>query len=659
MSAERIKNGNGAGMAGGSRPAGGARPMFGGPGGGRGPGGGPMAMMPGEKAKDFRKTLGTLVAYLNEHLAGIILVFVFAILSTLFSIMSPMILGKATTLVFEGSVAMAKGTGSIDFAAIGRIALLLLSLYAASAAFMLIQGFVMTGIAMKVSRKMRADIEAKLHRLPLGYFDGRPYGEVLSHITNDVDAVTQSLNQSVTQIITSVTTMVGILAMMLVINVHMTLVSLVMLPLSFLFVRIIVKKSQPHFKAQQAGIGRINGQIEETFSSHLVMKAFNGERGALAEFDSVNGELYRSVWKSQFLSGLMMPIMGFIANIGYVAVCILGGYFAITGRLAVGNIQAFIQYVRQFNQPITQVANISNVLQGMAAAAERVFKFLDEEEESADVADCARIGAPPAGGDVAEQAEGRPSCGRPSEGRVEFEHVRFGYTDAKTVIKDFSARVEPGMKVAIVGPTGAGKTTIVKLLMRFYDIQSGAILVDGVDTARASRNEVRSMFGMVLQETWLYSASIRDNIRYGKPDASDDDVVRAAKAAQVDHFVRTLPGGYDFVLNEESSNVSRGQKQLLTIARVILADPRILILDEATSSVDTLTEVLIQKAMDNLMHGRTSFVIAHRLSTVRNADLILVLNEGDIVEQGTHDSLLASGGFYSSLYRSQFDAEEE
>jgi ATP-binding cassette subfamily B protein len=625
----------------GNQPAGGMRPAFGGPGGGRGPGGGPMAMMPGEKAKDFRKTFRTLIGYLNNHLAGIVLVFLFAILSTLFSIISPMILGKATTLVFEGSVAMAHGTGSIDFPAIARIALLLVSLYVASALFMLIQGFVMTGIAMKVSFRMRSDIEAKLHRLPLGYFDSRPNGEVLSHITNDVDTVTQSLNQSITQIITSVTTMVGILAMMLVINVRMTLVSLVMMPLSFVLIRLIVSKSQPHFKAQQAGIGTINGQIEETFGSHLVMKAFNGEVAAMAEFETVNGKLYRSVWKSQFLSGLMQPIMGFLANVGYVAVCILGGYFAITGQLAVGNIQAFIQYVRQFNQPITQVANISNVLQGMAAAAERVFKFLGEAEEPADPPSPAHIG------------------GTVASGKVEFSHVRFGYTDAKTVIKDFSASIEPGKKVAIVGPTGAGKTTIVKLLMRFYDIQGGSILVDGVDIARATRDEVRSVFGMVLQETWLYSASIRDNIRYGRPDASDDEVVAAAKAAQVDHFVRTLPGGYDFLLNEESSNISRGQKQLLTIARVILANPRVLILDEATSSVDTLTEVLIQKAMDNLMRGRTSFVIAHRLSTIRNADLILVLNEGDIVEQGTHNSLLETGGFYASLYQSQFDTEDD
>jgi ATP-binding cassette subfamily B protein len=612
-----------------------------GPGGpGRGPGGGgPMAMMPGEKAKDFKGTFKKLVAYLNQHLFGIVVVLVCAILSTLFGIASPMILGQATTKIFEGSMKMIAGTGGIDFGAIGIIILLLVALYLVSALFSLIQGFVMTGIAMKVSNKMRSDIEAKLHKLPLKYFDTKTYGEVLSHITNDVDTVTQSLNQSITQIITSITTLVGIIVMMLIISWHMTLVALFTVPLSFAFVMFIVKKSQPHFKAQQAGIGHINGLVEEMYGSHLVMKAFNGEAAAVAEFDENNNRLYHAVWKSQFLSGLMMPVMGFIANLGYVAVCILGGYLAINGQLSVGNIQAFIQYVRQFNQPITQIANISNILQSMAAAAERIFKFLAEEEESPDALDAPSVGS--------------------VRGSVEFDGVHFGYDAAKPVIKNFSAKIEPGQKVAIVGPTGAGKTTIVKLLMRFYDIQSGAILVDGTDITKYARDDIRSVFGMVLQDTWLYNATIRENIRYGRLDATDEQVIEAARAAQVDHFVRTLPGGYDFVLNEEASNISRGQKQLLTIARAILADPRVLILDEATSSVDTLTEVLIQKAMDNLMHGRTSFVIAHRLSTIRNADLILVMKDGDIVEQGTHEALLAAGGFYGSLYRSQFDVEEE
>jgi ATP-binding cassette subfamily B protein len=599
-----------------------------------------MSMMPGEKAKDFGGSVRRLLSYLKAYNAGIIVVCVFAILSTLFAIASPMILGQATTEVFRGAMAAVNGTGGIDFPAIGRIAIVLLSLYLVSAAFSFLQGFIMSGIAMKVSNRMRADIEAKMHRLPLKYFDNRSYGDVLSLITNDVDTVTQSLNQSVTQIISSVTTLVGILAMMFVISWQMTLVALAIVPLSFFFVTFIVKKSQGYFKSQQAGIGKINGHVEELYGSHVVMKAFGGESAALAEFDRINGELYHSVWRAQFLSGLMMPVMGFIGNLGYVAVCILGGYLAINGRLSVGGIQAFIQYVRQFNQPITQVANVSNVLQSMAAAAERVFKFLVEEEETADPSEPAVTG-----GAV--------------RGLVEFDHVHFGYDPAKIVIKDFSARVEPGQKIAIVGPTGAGKTTIVKLLMRFYDLNSGAILVDGVDITKFARDDIRSEFGMVLQDTWLYNATIRENIRYGRLSATDDEVLAAARAAQVDHFVRTLPGGYDFVLNEEASNISRGQKQLLTIARAILADPKVLILDEATSSVDTLTEVLIQKAMDHLMSGRTSFVIAHRLSTIRNADLILVMRDGNIVEQGTHDALLESGGFYAELYRSQFDEADE
>ena len=607
----------------------------------RGPmGGGPMLMMmKGEKPKDFSGSVKALAGYLRRYYAALVLVFASAILSTLFMIAGPMILGGATTALFEGAVRMLAGEGSgIDFALIARIVVLLAILYAVSSAFSYVQGFVMSGISMKVSCNLRNDIEAKLHRLPLKYFDSHTYGEVLSHVTNDVDTITQSLNQSLASIVTSVTTLAGILVMMFVISWQMTAVALAVLPLSFVFVAFVVRRSQPHFNEQQAEIGRVNGHVEEMYGSHPVMKAFNGEARSVAEFDRHNDKLYDSGWKSQFLSGLMMPVMGFIGNLGYVAVCILGGYLAVNGRLAVGNIQAFIQYVRQFNQPVTQIANISNVLQSMASAAERIFAFLKEGEESPD-----------------------PESGRlhgDIRGEVEFSHVRFGYDPAKTIIKDFSAKIPNGRKVAIVGPTGAGKTTIVKLLMRFYDLDSGTIFVDGIDSASAPRDDVRSAFGMVLQDTWLYNASIRENIRYGRLDASDDEVASAARAAQVDHFVRTLPDGYDFVLNEEATNISRGQKQLLTIARVILANPRILILDEATSSVDTLTEVLIQKAMDTLMHGRTSFVIAHRLSTIKNADLILVMKDGDIVEQGTHEGLLAAGGFYSLLYKSQFDEAE-
>jgi len=651
----------GHGMGGAGRgPMGGRVPGGpGGPMGGRGPGGGgPMAgMMRGEKAKDFSGSIRSLIGYLSHHLPALITVLVFAVLSTLFSIASPMILGKATTRIFEDTMSMLKGTGSgIDFSYIGLIVVILIALYAVSALFSFLQGFIMTGIAMKVSNRLRKDIEAKLHRLPLKYFDKRTYGEVLSHITNDVDTVTQSLNQSITQIITSVTTLAGILAMMIFISYQMTIVALAILPLSFLFVRFIVGKSQPHFDAQQAEIGHVNGHIEEMFGSHLVVKAFSGEAAAVSLFDAHNDKLYRAAWKSQFLSGLMMPVMGFLGNLGYVAVCILGGYLAIKGMLEVGNIQAFIQYVRQFNQPVQQIANISNILQSMASAAERIFAFLGEEEESPDRA---RVVPPSSAAPSAASGSAVPATALLVRGEVEFAHVHFGYVPEKIIINDFCARISSGQKVAIVGPTGAGKTTIVKLLMRFYDLTSGAILVDGTDIAALPRNEIRSAFGMVLQDTWLYNASIRENIRYGRLSATDDEVVAAARAAQVDHFVRTLPDGYNFVLNEDATNISRGQKQLLTIARAILADPRILILDEATSSVDTLTEVLIQKAMDNLMHGRTSFVIAHRLSTIRNADLILVMRDGDIVEQGPHAELLARGGFYANLYQSQFDSEEE
>jgi len=615
-------------------------------------GGGPMAgMIKGEKARDFKGSVTSLLSYLRPHIPALVAVLCCAVLSTVFSIAGPMILGKATTLVYEGVLAVAAGTGGIDFAAIGRIAVFLSCIYAASALFAWIQGYVMSGVAMTVSASLRRDIDAKLHRLPFRYFDSHTYGEVLSHITNDVDTVTQSLSQSLAQIITSFTTLSGIMVMMLVISWQMTLVALAVIPLSFVFVAFIVGKSQPYFRAQQEGIAAVNGHIEELYGSHLVTMAFNGEKAALEEFDRINASLHSSGWKSQFFSGLMMPVMGFIGNLGYVAVCLLGGYLAVTGRLAVGNIQAFIQYVRQFNHPVTQLANTSNILQSMAAASERIFGLLVEGEESSVVRPAAAIGSAAFDSATAEPLEIR--------GDVEFSRVRFGYVPEKTVIRDFSARIVSGQKVAIVGPTGAGKTTIVKLLMRFYDLESGSILVDGIPAETLPRETVRSHFAMVLQETWLYNASILENIRYGRLSASDEEVFAAARAAQADHFIHTLPGAYQFELNEEASNISRGQKQLLTIARAFLANPRILILDEATSSVDTLTEVLIQKAMDSLMHGRTSFVIAHRLSTIRNADMILVMKDGDIVEQGTHDSLLSSGGFYSGLYQSQFESEED
>lgn len=602
-------------------------------------GGGPGMMRGGEKAKDFKGTSRKLLSYLSQYKFRIIVVFIFAIASTIFAIFGPKILGQATTKLFEGLMAMIGGTGSIDFSAVLQILLFLLTLYLISALFSYIQGFIMTGVSTDVTYNLRRDIEAKIQRLPLKYFDGTSYGEVLSHITNDVDAISQALNQSITQIITSATMLVGIFFMMLSISVTMTLVALLIIPLSSVFLLFIVKRSQKFFQGQQKYLGKVNGHVEEMYGSHVVVKAFNGEATSTEKFDEYNEKLYSSAWKSQFLSGLMQPVMNFIGNLGYVAVCILGGYLAAAGRITVGNIQSFVQYVRQFTQPITQVANISNVLQQTAAAAERVFEFLEEEEESADPAQPAQVT------DV--------------KGEVQFDHVRFGYDPEKIIIKDFSATVEPGQKVAIVGPTGAGKTTMVKLLMRFYDLNSGAIYVDGTDITKYTRNDLRSLFGMVLQDTWLYNGSIMENIRYGKLDATDEEVIKAAKAAQVDHFVRTLPDGYNMVLNEEASNVSQGEKQLLTIARAILADPKILILDEATSSVDTRTEVLIQKAMDNLMRGRTSFVIAHRLSTIRDADMILVMKDGDIVEQGSHDDLLAKGGFYANLYNSQFETAEE
>ncbi|HEY4390691.1 MAG TPA: ABC transporter ATP-binding protein [Paenibacillus sp.] len=600
---------------------------------------GPGAMMAGEKAKDFKGTFKKLLNYLGKYKVAIFIVIIFAIASTIFNILGPKILGNATTKIFEGVMNMISGNGEgIDFGYISRIMITLVVLYIISAVFAYLQGFVMSSVSMKVTYNLRRDIAAKINKLPLKYFDKKSYGEVLSHITNDVDAISQSLNQSMTQIITSVTSIIGILIMMFSISWKMSLVALCIIPLSFVFIIAVVKKSQKHFVSQQEYLGKVNGHIEEMYGSHIVMKAFKGEEESVKEFDKFNDKLYNSAWKSQFLSGLMMPIMNFIGNIGYVAVCILGGYLAVNGSIKVGDIQAFIQYMRQFTQPIAQVANISNVLQQTAAAAERVFEFLAEEEEPADTK--------------------TPASVQDIKGDVSFEDVHFGYNEDKTIINNFSATIKNGQKVAIVGPTGAGKTTIIKLLMRFYDIQEGAILIDGVNIKDFTRHDLRSLFGMVLQDTWLYNTSIKENIRYGKLDASDEEVLKAAKAAQVDHFIRTLPDGYDMVLNEEASNVSQGQKQLLTIARAILADPRILILDEATSSVDTRTETLIQKAMTNLMKGRTSFVIAHRLSTIRDADMILVMKDGDIVEQGNHEELLAKGGFYESLYNSQFDDVE-
>ncbi|MEF3308511.1 ABC transporter ATP-binding protein [Paenibacillus sp. GYB004] len=608
-------------------------PMGGGP-------GGPGMMMPGEKAKDFKGTFKKLISYLGKYKIAVSLVILFAIGSTIFNILGPKILGEATTKVFEGVMAMISGTGDgIDFGYVSRVMLILVALYLISALFAYIQGYIMSNVAMKVTYNLRRDISEKIHKLPLKYFDKRNYGEVLSHITNDVDAISQSLNQSLTQIITSVTSIVGIMIMMFTISWQMTLVALFVLPLSFIFIMFVVKKSQKHFVAQQESLGHVNGHIEEMYGSHTVMKAFNGEEESLKKFDEHNEKLYNSAWKSQFLSGMMMPIMMFIGNLGYVAVCILGGYLAVNGRISVGDIQAFIQYMRQFTQPIAQVANISNVLQQTVAAAERVFEFLAEEEEPADTA--------------------TPADTSKVKGAVRFDNVHFGYNPEKPVINNFTAHVQPGQKVAIVGPTGAGKSTIIKLLMRFYDIQSGAILIDDTDIRDFARNDLRSLFGMVLQDTWLYNNTIKENIRYGKLDATDEELYAAAKAAQVDHFIRTLPDGYDMMLNEEASNVSQGQKQLLTIARAILSNPQILILDEATSSVDTRTEILIQKAMANLMKGRTSFVIAHRLSTIRDADLIFVMKDGDIIEQGTHDELLARGGFYENLYNSQFSEGEE
>ena len=595
---------------------------------------GPMGrMMPGEKAQDFKGTIGKLVRFMGQFKVAFIAAIVFAMASAAFNIVGPKVLSQATTELFDGIVAKIGGTGGIDFDVVGAILLTTLALYCVSAACSFVQGWMMTSVSQRTCYGLRRKIAEKIDRLPVGYFERTSTGDVLSRITNDVDTLGQSLNQGVTQLITSATTMIGVLVMMLSINVEMTLIALLVIPLSLILVKVVVKRSQKYFRAQQKKLGEINGQIEETFSGQAIVRAFNKEDAALATFRETNEALYQSAWRSQFLSGLMMPIMGFVSNLGYVAVAIAGAIFAVQGRITVGDIQAFIQYVKNFTQPITQLAQVVNVLQQMAAAAERIFEFLEAPEE-----------AP-------EQPKAK-AADVPSD--VEFDHVRFGYDPEHPVISDFSARVGEGQTVALVGPTGAGKTTMVKLLMRFYDVDGGAIRIGGHDVREFSRENVRSQFGMVLQDTWLYNATVCENIRYGRLDATDAEVEAAAKAAFADHFIRTLPEGYDTVINEDASNISQGQRQLLTIARAILADRRMLILDEATSSVDTRTEERIQAAMDNLMRGRTSFVIAHRLSTIRNADLILVLQKGDIVEQGTHAELLAANGAYAKLYNSQF-----
>ena len=609
----------------------------------RGPGRGPMGhgrgMMPGEKAKDFKGTMKKLMSYLGKYTYAIIAVFIFAIGSVAFSVIGPKVLGKATTEIFNGLIGKISGGDGIDFDKIKIILLTLVALYIVSAILSFIQGFIMSGISQKLAYNLRDELSKKINRLPMSYFDKTTNGEVLSRFTNDIDTLAQSLNQSLTQIITAVTTLVGVFIMMLTISGIMTVAALVIIPIGMFAISMIIKRSQKFFAQQQEFLGNVNGQVEELYGGHLVVQAFNGQGDAIEKFDKTNEKLYQSAWKSQFLSGLMQPLMSFIGNLGYVLISILGGFLVIKNYIEVGDIQSFIQYVRQFNQPLNQIAQISNQLQATAASAERIFAFLDEEEEPVTENDSVKVTR--------------------HDGEVIFDHVRFGYDENKVIIKDFNAKVEPGQKIAIVGPTGAGKTTIIKLLMRFYDVNSGAIYVDGKNIKDYNRQELRSHFGMVLQDTWLFSGSIKDNIKYGKLDATDEQVKQAAKAAHVDHFIKTLPSGYDMVLNEEASNVSQGQKQLLTIARAILADPEILILDEATSSVDTRTEVLIQKAMDNLMENRTSFIIAHRLSTIRNADLILVMKDGDIIEQGTHEELLAQDGFYTNLYNSQFDNDED
>ncbi|NLH58851.1 MAG: ABC transporter ATP-binding protein [Clostridiales bacterium] len=615
-----------------------------------GRGGGHHAMMAGEKAKDFKASIKRLLTYLSPYKLAITAVLLFAIFSTVFTIVGPRILAKAIDELYSGLVRIISGKPEgIRFDYIGRVLLILLGLYGISAAFSYLQGFIMADVSTTVSYRLRNAIGQKINKLPLSFFDKVSQGEILSRVTNDVDLLNNSLSQSITQIISSATTMLGVLIMMLSLSWKMTLVALGMLPLSLLLVLSVVKRSQKYFRKQQEYLGHVNGHIEEMYGGHVVMKAFNGEEKSVKEFEKYNSQLYDSAWKSQFISSLMMPMMRFVGNLGYVVICILGAYLTTIGAMTVGGIQAFIQYVRSFTQPINDIANISNILQQIAAAAERIFEFLDEEEEKENNIK-AYI-------NTGFDKENEPLSKVDIRGNVDFINVHFGYSPDKIVINDFSASIKEGQKVAIVGPTGAGKTTIVKLLMRFYEVNDGAILLDGHDIRDFSRNDLRSVFGMVLQDTWLYNGTIMDNIRYGRLDAIDEEVIKATKAAQVDHFVRTLPDSYNMVLNEEASNVSQGQKQLLTIARAILADPKILILDEATSSVDTRTEVYIQKAMYNLMKGRTSFVIAHRLSTIKDSDLILCMNEGDIVEQGTHEELLKMNGFYASMYYSQFEGK--
>ncbi|WOO39213.1 ABC transporter ATP-binding protein [Anaerocolumna sp. AGMB13020] len=597
---------------------------------GGGPFGGPV-----EKPKDFKGSVSKLVKYISVYKISIILAMLFAAGSAVFFIVGPKRLGNITTDIFTGYSAKLRGTGGIDFTKIGKALIVLLILYIASSVFNFVQGYIMSGVTQKVTYRLRTEISTKINRMPMNYFETKTHGEVLSRVTNDVDTLSQSLNQSITTVITAITQIIGITIMMITISGRMTIVAVLTLPVSSLLIAFIMKKSQKYFKSQQEYLGHVNGQVEEVYSGHNIVKAFNGEKQVIEEFEKSNSTLYGSAWKSQFLSGMMMPIMGFVGNIGYVAVAILGGYLTIKKTIEVGDIQSFIQYVRSFNQPISQIAQISTQLQQTAAAAERVFEFLEEEEE--------------------DQTVPNPVNPEIVESRVEFKNVKFGYNPDKIVINNFSAEIEKGQKIAIVGPTGAGKTTMVKLLMRFYDVNSGEILIDGHNIKDFNRGELRKMFGMVLQDTWLFNGSIMENIRYGKEDATDEEVIAAAKAAHAHHFISTLPDGYQMVLNEEASNVSQGQKQLLTIARAILADPKILILDEATSSVDTRTEVRIQKAMDNLMKGRTSFIIAHRLSTIKDADLILVMKDGDIVEQGSHEELLKKQGFYAGLYNSQFE----
>jgi ATP-binding cassette subfamily B protein len=601
---------------------------------------GPMGggfQMRGEKPRNFKGTMAKFLKYISEYKLLVLIVMIFAVASTVFAIVGPKILGKATTKLFEGIMGKITGTGSgIDFGYIGNIILISVGLYVISALFSYIQGWIMSGVSMKITYRFRKDISQKINRMPLKYFDGTSHGEVLSRVTNDVDTVSQTLNQSLTQIITSVTTVLGVLIMMLTISWIMTLVALLIIPLSLIIILTVIKRSQKYFKQQQDYLGHVNGHVEEMYGGHNVMRAFNGEEKSAEKFDSYNNVLYGAAWKSQFLSGMMMPVTFFIGNIGYVAVCVLGGWLAVQGKLAVGDILAFMLYIRSFMQPISQLANISNILQQTTASAERVFDFLEEKEEIPETSTPVKLDS--------------------ISGNVEFKNVHFGYNPDQTIIKSFSAKVKPGQKIAIVGPTGAGKTTMVKLLMRFYDVNSGAILIDGNNIKDFTRQDLRAIFGMVLQDTWLYNGTILENIRYGHQDAKDEEVIESAKIAHIDHFIHTLPDGYNMELNEETSNISEGQKQLLTIARAILANPKILILDEATSSVDTRTEQLIQKVMDNLMKkDHTSFIIAHRLSTIRNADLILVMNNGDIVEQGKHEELLARGGFYSNLYYSQFE----